>query len=601
MNWPTRALLPLLVVGSAHAQTHSQLWGQNGESWNPTGRLGDYSYAGYRTGNVPIPDRIGNRINVLTVGAVPSDGVDDTHAFRQAIALATAGQAVYAPAGTYHINDVLEIRKSGISLQGDGAGLTILYFDKSLTQLRGPNGTSGIVYPVEEQFPCVQTEPPPTLDSLTWSFAGGEIWIQGDDPIDATTKLTTVIQDAQRGGKTLVLASGVGISTGMWIRLTETDPPRTGPTQGSLVRHLHGDLVDGGCEQRGRMLVDFHSRVSGVTGNVITLERHLPVDVRTVWRPEIHRYNPTVQDVGVEHLTLKFKTRPYSGHFNEEGYNGIFLAHVANCWVRDVEIIDADSGIFAAWTHFTTFDGITIRATPGRVTTAAGHHAYDFYFLTSDNLLTNFNIATRYIHDLTTEQYASGNVFSNGTGENINLDHHMSAPHHNLYTNLNLGIGGRPFESAGGGDRGPQTARYSTLWNVSANNNLSLPSCLFGPQMTFVGVRSTTSSACPAVGWWVENIVPSSLSPQNIHEAQRARRTGGGGGASSSCGNGSAENGEQCDGGDLNGQTCTSQGFPSGTLSCTPSCTLYTGGCGDNTQPPSAPTDTRVYRPTAWD
>jgi len=45
------------------------------------------------------------------------------------------------------------------------------------------------------------------------------------------------------------------------------------------------------------------------------------------------------------------------------------------------------------------------------------------------------------------------------------------------------------------------------------------------------------------------------------------------------CGNGVIETGEQCDGGNLGGATCTSLGFSGGTLACTGSCTYDTSGC----------------------
>lgn len=45
------------------------------------------------------------------------------------------------------------------------------------------------------------------------------------------------------------------------------------------------------------------------------------------------------------------------------------------------------------------------------------------------------------------------------------------------------------------------------------------------------------------------------------------------------CGNGILETGEQCDGGDLGGATCTSLGYTSGTLACTSNCMLDTSGC----------------------
>jgi hypothetical protein len=47
------------------------------------------------------------------------------------------------------------------------------------------------------------------------------------------------------------------------------------------------------------------------------------------------------------------------------------------------------------------------------------------------------------------------------------------------------------------------------------------------------------------------------------------------------CGDGAVNEGEQCDGGSLNGATCQSQGFDDGTLSCSGGCTFDTGGCVD--------------------
>ena len=45
------------------------------------------------------------------------------------------------------------------------------------------------------------------------------------------------------------------------------------------------------------------------------------------------------------------------------------------------------------------------------------------------------------------------------------------------------------------------------------------------------------------------------------------------------CGDGVIDTGEQCDGADLNSQTCQTQGFDSGTLSCDNSCNFDTSSC----------------------
>ncbi len=55
------------------------------------------------------------------------------------------------------------------------------------------------------------------------------------------------------------------------------------------------------------------------------------------------------------------------------------------------------------------------------------------------------------------------------------------------------------------------------------------------------------------------------------------------------CGNGVKETGEVCDGTDLSGQACTTQGFASGTLSCAANCNSFVttscvtaSTCGNN-------------------
>ena len=44
-------------------------------------------------------------------------------------------------------------------------------------------------------------------------------------------------------------------------------------------------------------------------------------------------------------------------------------------------------------------------------------------------------------------------------------------------------------------------------------------------------------------------------------------------------GNGQVNGGESCDGGDLNGQSCSTLGYFAGSLGCSGSCTFDTSGC----------------------
>src|SRR3990172_1912619 len=50
-------------------------------------------------------------------------------------------------------------------------------------------------------------------------------------------------------------------------------------------------------------------------------------------------------------------------------------------------------------------------------------------------------------------------------------------------------------------------------------------------------------------------------------------------GGAAGCGNGKLDTGEQCDGANLDGKTCATQGFASGPLSCKPECTFEASAC----------------------
>lgn len=71
----------------------------------------------------------------------------------------------------------------------------------------------------------------------------------------------------------------------------------------------------------------------------------------------------------------------------------------------------------------------------------------------------------------------------------------------------------------------------------------------------------------------------------NLCQFDTSLCAGGGG----SCGDGQVQNGEQCDGGNLSGQSCQSQGFDAGTLRCNSSCQFDTGLCSNDNVPNDCP------------
>ncbi|MEN9800127.1 MAG: hypothetical protein RL653_3824 [Pseudomonadota bacterium] len=107
------------------------------EDWTPgftaaDGRfLHDFSYAGYRAGEVPLPEEDPPpRIDAVSdFGADPDGGVDATAALQAALDAAGAdGGTVYLPAGDYRVDGLLKMERPGVVLAGAGVGATRLHF-----------------------------------------------------------------------------------------------------------------------------------------------------------------------------------------------------------------------------------------------------------------------------------------------------------------------------------------------------------------------------------------------------------------------------------------------------------------------------------------
>lgn len=123
----------------------SQLWGVNGEKWNPGGPLRDFTNAGYMAGNEPIPHwPIG--VYVTDFGAMGDGETDDTQAFIAALDSCPKGSAVYAPIGRYVITEQINFNRDSVVLRGEDMYETVLYFPFGLKETDPEIDTSRLPY-----------------------------------------------------------------------------------------------------------------------------------------------------------------------------------------------------------------------------------------------------------------------------------------------------------------------------------------------------------------------------------------------------------------------------------------------------------------------
>ena len=458
----------------------------------------------------------------------------------RAIEQSPEGSVLQLPPGKFKITEMINITKP-IILRGSGPSQTTLYFPFALADVYGntPDSTSGY---------------------SQWAFRPGFLNFLGSDPIGPETILAQAMQSAPKGSHQVTMAGwvkGEPPSNGTWVRLVQSDPATTNSSQSvgnpapasfaskgehafhsipsnakasndakprSLIEHLHGGWnvmsldaaphLSAGELQGTQYAAQMIARVVTATDTTLTLDRSLPFDVHPEWQPEVHTVTASLKEIGIEDLTIEFAEKAYGGHFNEAGYNALYFSAVHDSWVRNVDIINTDYAIGMNGSHFCTLEGIRLYDSNPR---GGGHHGIDISY-GADNLVTNFTIGKEFLHDLSIEWFTQGNVFSDGSGIDVNLDHHRGAAFGNLFTNLHLGKGSRPFASSGAHGRGPHSGGFNTYWNLLSDSCLTMPDADFGHSLRFAGAQSTEPCSSPH-----EQSFSGLMHPRNLHDAMQIR------------------------------------------------------------------------------
>ncbi len=91
------------------------------------------------------------------------------------------------------------------------------------------------------------------------------------------------------------------------------------------------------------------------------MERPLPYDVDVLLSPELHAFRPGIEQAGLEDMTLFFKWSPAAPHLMEAGWNGVEYAGAANCWAKNLIIVNSDNPIIIWMSSFMTVTGMTFK------------------------------------------------------------------------------------------------------------------------------------------------------------------------------------------------------------------------------------------------
>ncbi|WP_413808771.1 glycoside hydrolase family 55 protein [Streptomyces sp. OE57] len=497
--------------------------------------------AGYLGGRTNFP-RLPVVADVRAFGARPDGSADAAPAINRAIAAAgrRGGGTVLVPPGTYRVDDVIRLGYDNVVLRGAGSGRTTLHATRNLTELIGPYGSryGG--------------------DKSSWSWAGGLIWICPDArwrsltdairaqawPFEGWTgnrrdewhTLTDFAAPARRGDWTVTVEDPSALRRGDRVLLQLTDDDSH-----SLLAHMAGD-VEGAADYvwtdktklTSYVPYEWPCRVVAVDRRRrrVTLDRPLPLDARSVWKPRFTTLVRPVTGSGVEGITLDVVETPQSKHLLDKGYNGVALQCAWDCWVDDVTVNNVDNGFLLV-----AAKACTLRRT--RVTGRGSHHPYCCREGSHDNLVEDFVLAQRTVpapagtqlHGVNVEGLSSYNVWSRGRMEMGTFDTHRGMPFANVRTEITVDNTG---SHGGDASAGPLYGARFAHWNVTVTNQRA--GCVkiddVAPYSATVGiseVRQFGQIDVPDFTGPLHSRIesyghPEAVHPRNLYEAQRALR-----------------------------------------------------------------------------
>lgn len=493
-SFPTPVMVKLTDVNEPGSPpVHSLLWGVNGELWDPRGRLPDFSYAGYHSGELALPNPAPT-INVANLGVIPNDGQDDQPLIQQIIDN-NSNAVLFFPAGVYELHRAVTINKSNIVLKGgsEGANGTVFYVPYSATVFEGGYKSN-----------------------FSYGHEGNIFTFQG-----ATSSTNyPIIEPCKRGDKTLTVQNAQQyFSPGELIGIRWTDDN----LYGSFWDHLHNNQADDWstdtpCSWGGADDTKYFT-IERVEKHLITLKESLPLDIQLNWTPKIYKTNH-IEEVGIRDIRIEFNSPTAAQHLSEPGFNGIGFFHVKNGWINNVTIVNSDNGVqIGKGSVYCTTKDITI-------TGREGHHPV--YISDSDyNLLEGMvlNVTTsnqHWWHGISFDHGGHGNVASRSSGNTvIKMDFHKDGPFENLITNT---LSEWNHNSSGAFCAGPNAAARNTWWN---NHGISYePHDGYGKefgqiQSTVIGDLGMNVLYTKDREWYEHK---PNITPSNLYEGQLNHR-----------------------------------------------------------------------------
>ncbi|MEC3907057.1 DUF4955 domain-containing protein [Tamlana sp. 2201CG12-4] len=287
-----------------------------GEISNPEiPKLFDYSYAGYKLGEVGIPKAQKHLkvFNVMDFGAIPNDTISDQQAIQKAIHAAekNKGGVVFFPKGEFLINvqpkkvNPITVRSSNIILKGSGWG---------------KNGT--VIHMKDHMLKRYPDEPEWKVSYMFEFYSNTK-----------KTAITHITSNAKAGTFKIEVKNISAFKNAEYIQLEM--PFNLNAVSESLAEKKprpHWEKVN----NEGVTFIENHE-IKSITGNTIILKDPLINTINTDYNWQAKPFFP-LENVGVEDIFFKanFKDKfvHHKNFIHDNAWSVIAMQSIANSWVR---------------------------------------------------------------------------------------------------------------------------------------------------------------------------------------------------------------------------------------------------------------------------
>lgn len=437
-----KLILGLLIVTTLSCQAQqSEVWNdfKKAKETGAEAILPDFSYAGYKYSEVPIPTVNYRVFNVTDFGAIPNDEKSDKNAIKKAIAAASGnGEGIiFFPKGKYFINtgddddSIIQIKSSKIVFRGEGTGEngTTLFFDRDLPA-KDPTKLWTVPYAIKVTSP-------------------------GENSV-----LANIVADAKRETYSIKVSDASKIKKGDWLIISVKNNSR------DLIEY---DLQPISPEPEWKSILDKgvivneRHQVASVTGNTVTFVEPIHYDIQKKHHWKVSSF-AHVSHVGFEKITFEGNwIKEFKHHRSAQddgGWSILSISKAVNSWIKDCNFRNVSNVASFSSSAACTALNIIIEGNSGHGSISASGGS------------TGILLAK--INDLTGMHHAAGVGGGSTTGTVVwrskhpahtSFESHASQPRCTLFDNVEGGF----FLGRAGGARQnlPNHGRYLVLWNYN--------------------------------------------------------------------------------------------------------------------------------------